>query len=263
MDFDYKKHSLEHLKEWLHDALDCEDVTPQDIYETITNAVDENIEYHKKYLTKNIEVLSLLKGNRPVDFEENYDGWDEETTSNLVCDKDDPSPECQKSWNDFWEESEQYTEEELNAMCDAAEDKEKCREYNLREAEYYDKRAQLDADYAKAKIEANSPYNDGWTKEHYQKMVDEIEAAGGYEWTPQVESPKSKHYYEYDRNDPNRKNPFKDKVTKWRLPVEVDGLTGDCYVEFPEDLLAAANLKEGDQVEWVDQADGSYLLRKV
>ena len=239
MDFDYKKYSLEHLEEWLHDALDCEGVTPQEIYETITNSVDENIEYHKKYLTKNIEVLSLLKGNRPVDFEENYDGWDEETTSNLVCDKDDPSPECQKSWNDFWEESEQYTEEELNAMCDAAEDKEKCREYNLREAEYYDKRAQLDADY------------------------EAIKAAGGYEWTPPVEYSKSKHYYEYDRNDPNRKNPFKDKVTKWRLPVEVDGLTGDCYVEFPEDLLAAANLEEGDQVEWVDQGDGSYLLRKV
>ena len=44
MDFDYKKHSLEHLEEWLHDALDCEDVTPQEIYETITNSVDENIE---------------------------------------------------------------------------------------------------------------------------------------------------------------------------------------------------------------------------
>ena len=37
-----------------------------------------------------------------------------------------------------------YTEEELNAMCDAAADKEKCREYNLREAEYYNKRAELD-----------------------------------------------------------------------------------------------------------------------
>ena len=37
-----------------------------------------------------------------------------------------------------------YTEEELNAMCDAAADKEKCREYNLREAEDYNKRAELD-----------------------------------------------------------------------------------------------------------------------
>ena len=41
-------------------------------------------------------------------------------------------------------ESHQYTEDEMDAMCDAAEEKEKCREYNLREAEYYDKRAQLD-----------------------------------------------------------------------------------------------------------------------
>jgi bifunctional DNA-binding transcriptional regulator/antitoxin component of YhaV-PrlF toxin-antitoxin module len=28
-------------------------------------------------------------------------------------------------------------------------------------------------------------------------------------------------------------------------------------------LLEAADLKEGDQVEWVDQGDNSYLLRKV
>jgi len=41
-------------------------------------------------------------------------------------------------------ESHQYTEEEMDAMCEAAVEKEKCREYNLREAEYYDKRAQLD-----------------------------------------------------------------------------------------------------------------------
>ena len=81
-DFDYKKYSLEHLENWLHDALDCEDLTPQDIYETITNAVDENIEHHKKYLTKNIEFLSLLKGHREIDFgdvmkeREYYEGWE-------------------------------------------------------------------------------------------------------------------------------------------------------------------------------------------
>jgi bifunctional DNA-binding transcriptional regulator/antitoxin component of YhaV-PrlF toxin-antitoxin module len=28
-------------------------------------------------------------------------------------------------------------------------------------------------------------------------------------------------------------------------------------------LLEAANLKEGDKVEWVDNGNGSYLLRKV
>ena len=44
-------------------------------------------------------------------------------------------------------ESHQYTEEELDAMCDAAAnvaEREKCREYNIREAEYIDKRANLD-----------------------------------------------------------------------------------------------------------------------
>ena len=44
-------------------------------------------------------------------------------------------------------ESHQYTEEEMDAMCDAAAnvaEHEKCKEYNLREAEYYDKRARLD-----------------------------------------------------------------------------------------------------------------------
>ena len=54
-----------------------------------------------------------------------------------------------------------------------------------------------------------------------------------------------------------------DKVNKWRLPVEVDGLTGDCFIQLPDDLLGEANLKEGDQVEWIDRKDGSFELRKV
>jgi len=147
-DFSYKKYSLEHLENWVHDAISCEDLTPQDIYDTIVKCVDDNIEYHKKNLTKNIEVLSLLKGNRPVDFDDvlkervYYEGWDS-----------------------------QYTEEELNAMCDAAakqEEKDKCREYNLREAEYYNKRAQLDAQHSQYyyDIGRNRSYDemiaDGW-----------------------------------------------------------------------------------------------------
>ena len=99
-DFSYKKYSLDHLEEWINDALNCEDITPQEVYQTITKAVDDNIKYHKKYLTKNTEVLSLLKGYRSVNFD--------------VTDKD---------WEDFWS-SDQYTEEELDAMCDAAEQKE-------------------------------------------------------------------------------------------------------------------------------------------
>ena len=136
-DFSYPKYSLEQLDNWVNDALNCEDLTPQDIYDTIVKCVDESVEYHKKHLTKSVELLSLLKGNRSVNFE---------TT--------------QSDWVDFWEEhyypeeARQYTEEELDAMCDAAaeqEERDKCREYNLREAEYYNQRAKLDADYEKSK----------------------------------------------------------------------------------------------------------------
>ena len=55
---------------------------------------------------------------------------------------------------------------------------------------------------------------------------------------------------------------FKDKVVKWILPIEeVD--CDECIINFPDDLLEAANLKEGDEVEWVDRGDGSFLIRKI
>ena len=55
----------------------------------------------------------------------------------------------------------------------------------------------------------------------------------------------------------------KDKVVKWQLPVEVDGPSGEYYVLLPDDLLDAMDLNENDQVEWYNQDDGSYLLKKV
>jgi hypothetical protein len=123
----------------------------------------------------------------------------------LSCDKDDPSPECQKSWNDFWEEN------------------------------YY-------------------------PEEHSKNIT----KADGYSVNEQTHS---EHYYDYTRNDPNRSNPFVDKVKKWVLPVEeckdADTDEIEYFVSFPDDLLEAADLKEGDQVEWVDKGDGFYLLKKV
>ena len=54
----------------------------------------------------------------------------------------------------------------------------------------------------------------------------------------------------------------KDKVKKWVLPIEeID--CDECIINFPDDLLEAANLKEGDEVEWIDQGDGTYLMKKV
>jgi antitoxin component of MazEF toxin-antitoxin module len=58
-----------------------------------------------------------------------------------------------------------------------------------------------------------------------------------------------------------------DKVVKWILPVEEvengDTMETEYLITFPDDLLEAANLKRGDDVEWVDRGDGSFLLRKI
>ena len=46
------------------------------------------------------------------------------------------------------------------------------------------------------------------------------------------------------------------------LPVE-EAEDGEHYITFPEDLLEAAKLAPGDNVEWVDLTENTYLLRKV
>ena len=136
IDFSYKKYSLEQLDNWVHDALNCEDLTPEDIYDTIVNVVDESVEYHKKHLTKSIELLSLLKGHRSFELDTSLD----DINAGICSLTDDDSTEPIVL---------QYSEEQMDAMCDAAADKEKCREFNLREAEYYNKRAQLDLERSK------------------------------------------------------------------------------------------------------------------
>jgi hypothetical protein len=223
---DYKKYSLENLEKWIEDAINSSEASPQEIYDVIKNVVSDNYYCYKNHTERCYELLALLNGNGNsfnIDPKgNNLDGlienpWDNMSlssaygnlqTSSLICDKDDKSPECQKSWNDFWEENyypeetSQYDEEMLNSMCYKAEiDDQKRREYNLREAEYYDKRVELDAK--------------------------------------------------------------QDKVVKWQLPVEVDGISGEYYIQFPDDLMEAANIKEGDAVRWIDRGDGSFELRKV
>ena len=257
MDFDYKKYSLGQLETWMSDALVSSEATPQEIYDVIHKVVDEEYHYFKHHTGRCYELLALLNGNG----EHITNKYEERLSSilekkdKLTCDKDDPSEECKNAWTSFWEENYypeeykgstvssvmqpwghsdmealRYTEEELNAMCDKAasdQEKEKCREYNLREAEYYDKRAQLD-------LGRNRTYDEMIADGYW--MTDD-----GF-WMP-----------------PEKK----DKVLKWQLPVEIDGVSGEYYVQFPDDLMEASGIKENDVVEWVDKGDGTYLLRKV
>jgi len=126
----YKKYVLEHLENWVHDAITTEDVTSQEVYDVIVKCIEINVKYHKDNFDKNAELLSLLKGHRPSVFDASaheFDNYEYDAAGGKF-----PKTE-EKDWHDFWES---YKEP----------DKEKSREYNLREAEYYNKRAELDAE---------------------------------------------------------------------------------------------------------------------
>ena len=96
--------------------------------------------------------------------------------------------------------------------------------------------------------------------EHYQMQYQKSERLfnllKGYE-KPDAESEEEPEEYDYEM--PPEKE---DKVIKWSLPVE-EAEDGEYYITFPEDLLEAAKLAPGDNVEWVDLTENTYLLRKV
>jgi hypothetical protein len=50
--------------------------------------------------------------------------------------------------------------------------------------------------------------------------------------------------------------------TRWTLEVQVDPETGEQILEFPDDLMESAGWKEGDVLQWIDNKDGSWTLRK-
>jgi hypothetical protein len=204
-DFNYKKYSLEKLEEWMHDAMSCDETTPQDIFDVIKGVVKENYYHHKYHTGRAYELLALLNGNgqsyedvmkEKEYYEPSMPPWghsdleygvhnsflSQDRNSNFpgentICNNQDPSPECKGAWNSFWEEN----------------------------------------------------------------------------------------YYPEEYKGSTASSVKQDKVVKWVLPVQqkIEEGIDDYYVQFPDDLLEAANLKENDLVEWVDNLDGSYLLRKV
>jgi hypothetical protein len=293
MNSEYKKYSLDNLKTWIQDAISSGGASPKEIYDTIVEAVNEEYYIYKHHTSQCYELLALLNGNG-IGHIPAYDEYVQKK-ENLVCDKDDKSPECQKSWTSFWEENYypeeykepkvkdlmppwghsdmealKYTDEELNAMCDKAasdEEKNKCREYNLREAEYYNKSAELDINSGPQKSYI------GWnTVSEYQfnEMFPDKEISRNdstrlkHEDGWVYESPDGGKTVTKRKVGTTEKIIVKEeKINKWILPVEIDGPSGECFVLFPDDLLEAANLKEGDEIEWVEQKNGSYLLKKV
>jgi hypothetical protein len=47
------------------------------------------------------------------------------------------------------------------------------------------------------------------------------------------------------------------------VPVEMDPITGELYITFPEKLVQKLSWEEGDTLEWIDNFDGSFTIKKV
>jgi hypothetical protein len=74
---------------------------------------------------------------------------------------------------------------------------------------------------------------------------------------------KQKEEIDYLANDFLTSNfPNENKTKNWVLPVEADP-SGEYFLTFPDDLLETAGLEEGDEIEWVNNGDGSYVLKKA
>jgi len=56
---------------------------------------------------------------------------------------------------------------------------------------------------------------------------------------------------------------WKKPKTSWIVKIEMDGLTGDAYIPVPDDLSDIVGWDVDDELEWWDNKDGSYILRKV
>jgi antitoxin component of MazEF toxin-antitoxin module len=49
----------------------------------------------------------------------------------------------------------------------------------------------------------------------------------------------------------------------YKLKVEQNESTGECFILLPEELLEQVDWEEGDDVQWLDNGDSSFTLKKV
>ena len=51
--------------------------------------------------------------------------------------------------------------------------------------------------------------------------------------------------------------------TQWEITVEEDPETGELILPLPKELLELQNWKEGDELEWTENNDGTWTISKV
>jgi len=52
-------------------------------------------------------------------------------------------------------------------------------------------------------------------------------------------------------------------MEKWVLDVKYDQKTDDTYIELPDAFMKEAGWNLGDDIEWIDNKDGSWTMKKI
>lgn len=90
--------------------------------------------------------------------------------------------------------------------------------------------------------EFDSKFKDAWK----ETVLAPKQKASNYEdW--------EKYYYPEEFNE--------NKVKRWILPIEDLG-SKDYFINLPDDLLEQVGWKEGDQLSWTTNSDGTFTLIK-
>ncbi len=50
--------------------------------------------------------------------------------------------------------------------------------------------------------------------------------------------------------------------SKWIIEVQENGKTKELFVQFPDEAMNQMGWYEGDLIEWLDNGDGSWTLKK-
>jgi hypothetical protein len=60
-----------------------------------------------------------------------------------------------------------------------------------------------------------------------------------------------------------KENGFWRKPKTWTVEIQMDGLTGDAIIPIPDDLSDIVGWNVDDELEWIPNDNGSYIIRKV
>ena len=141
----YKDNPLEHLEAWLYESLNS-NLVPKDVYEVLVKTIKEQITYHTEGLEKAKSLLELVSGKEST-----------VTNSYFSVDSNVTEAKTQEEWEDFWKGD--VSDEDFSSSL------------NKYGYEYTQSPSYTDDVNLHNHLMSVTPYNDGWTQQHYQNQI--------------------------------------------------------------------------------------------